>query len=268
MKKTLPAALLISLPILAQAQTDNAAMSVSPRAQEFQSKWSSPNAMAASLVPFIGCPGNGAFGTTSPDIGRPVNVPLPRNVKSRLAIYSGAGLAILAPRGWHCTSFIGMSGGTLSILKYPKNQSGPSVIVSFGAEDGAAYSNYFTKIFSPDKRLQEKYATDDLDNVAPDIIRYFTPPYHYGLGTDAIYPQPNKADLPILPTYGLIAVTVNRTPDIGSYYLSVRLPSQIQDLQEVIVGAFAKCMKGNYSISCQSMNGFIQSGATTRNNQN
>jgi len=73
-------------------------------------------------VPFVGCEllGQGQVGSKAP-AGEDQLVRMPPQVAQRLAYYkeSFRGTGVLAPRGWHCTGFIGTDGSNVLITPDP-----------------------------------------------------------------------------------------------------------------------------------------------------
>lgn len=76
-------------------------------------------AHAQTLVPYIGCPGDGQTGPDAAAKGEPKRVDVSPATASQLAWYEYNGDAgrfgMLGPRGWNCFATIGSSGWTLYI---------------------------------------------------------------------------------------------------------------------------------------------------------
>jgi hypothetical protein len=229
-------------------------------------------ANALSTVPFVGCSGDGVLGQTGASTGKSLIIGIPQNVALKLAIYadSQGHLAVLAPRGWTCTSHMGNSSAELDIFADSKIPSGPAVTISLeGIAGGRYWASYFPKLYpQPVEPVAAKYPDDLLHYEAPNIVEYITPARHAGLGFDYWgfsenngLTQKGIALLPSLPSYGLLAV--NAGPDTGGFILSVRLPQNDSFLRKAIVNFYARCMNGRANVQCESGGAFVADGSTT-----
>lgn len=216
-------------------------------------------AHAQTLVPYIGCPGDGQTGPYAAAKGSPKAVNLPPATADQMAWYEYNGevghFGTLGPRGWNCFVTIGSNGWTLyvaperldsaKILEHKnwKGFSGPAIQLSDsdGGTSGRfevaqmvarvfpAHRNYARSIiaegFGPASDYPfGPYPSDHLTYKGKDLVEFTTPAHRKGLGTMSwLLPS----DLPIT---GFALLTIGHDVDTGLLHLSFRLPPSLSFL--------------------------------------
>jgi hypothetical protein len=219
---------------------------------------------ASTAIPFVGCSSDGIFGKMGAAKGKSLLADIPKNIAVKLAIYADSQgmLAVLAPRGWSCTSWLANSSARMTILSDPKTPSGPAVSISeSGVAGGADWAYYFPKLYPNLPHATPWEASNDVLQVrSPTVVDYVTPAHHFGLGFD---PYVSSPPLPNLASYGLLAV--NAAPDTGAFVISVRLPEKDSYLRAPIINFFARCLNAGATIQCESGGAFIANGSVPSN---
>lgn len=209
-----------------------------------------------SLVPFVGCKSDGQLGPEDAPNGKPMRLSLPVKVAERIAYYKAEqGIGVLAPRGWHCFAGYGSNGYSLYISPDPfdgttlfsdswRGFSGPAIQVAGSTGDTSGrfeVAQAIARVF-PNKRafveniIQQgepassfpfgPYPKDKLIYRNDDTVEYETPANREGLGTQSrLMENPH-------PIRGVI-ILFGDTPDL--LHLSLRLPSELADLDSVII---------------------------------
>jgi hypothetical protein len=224
-------------------------------------------AVASGAIPFIGCPNILGEKPT----GKPITLDLPENLTSQLALYVGAYMEVLAPRGWTCSANYGNVNGSLWVYPPSSNPAtGPVVaewyvVTGFGGgrENGPIYGGrYFPKIYSDkfvNNALQEenatfgtkltkeqflapKYADDKIIYLSNSALEYWTPPDRAGLGSDVV----NAATLTprtisTLPTAGFLKMAPANSDGV-MVQMAARVPAELARLQPSILKFSKDCL--------------------------
>jgi len=202
--------------------------------------FTAPPAKAATTIPFIGCEDDGLAGTAP--TGQPISTDLPDKIASKLAVYAGAYLAVLAPRGWSCQTSHGTTG--VSLWVYPAgaspktigpivsesgwmgdNEQGNSIITSFGGR-------YFPKIVTDqdvkdfmsgtsmsgneNQFLNRRYPSDKVNYLTPKVIEFITPADKFGLATQTL------GAISSVDEYGLAGILDDPNSDRGVFFFVIR----------------------------------------------
>jgi hypothetical protein len=205
-------------------------------------------------VPFVGCELGGQVRSEAP-VGKDEVVRMPPQIAQRLAYYkeSFRGTGILAPRGWHCTGFIGSGGSNMLITPEPftladlvtEGITGSFIeLESVSGETGSGLhdmAEILARVFPMQKAFvrdvsQEKEVTfqygpfpnDQIITQTDQVVRYRTPAYEKGLGT--LTREKATGD----PIDG-VAVFHPAKLNPGLRMLRVRLPRQMQNLTPAII---------------------------------
>lgn len=198
------------------------------------------------VLPFVGCQTEGQTFIEAP-AGRSPSITLPAAAASQLSYYKSAnGLAVLAPRGWHCLGTVGSGGTQLFATPEPINEEkyfstdwqgfrGPVVYLvrRFGDTSGRFnVAEVIMRVFPAHKSFAESvaaefdfvqryavgpYAGDKLTYKGTATVEYTTPAGVDGLGT---YWGVQKGESPI---EGVAILSEQTPPDL--LLLSVRLPN-------------------------------------------
>lgn len=219
----------------------------------------SPETPAKNVVsvPFVGCESDGQVGSVKAPSGRTRAMAIPAAAARRLAYYKAEeGIGVLAPRGWRCFGTYGSNGAALYVSPDPFNAAdlfstswrgfaGPAVQVSQEAGDTSgrfAVAKVIARVFPAHKAFVEgviaegiepassfpsgPYPADTLKYRGDNIVEFRTPAQKEGLGTAS---RLQKNDSPI---YG-VAILLGEEPSLVQ--LSVRLPSEISDLVQLLI---------------------------------
>lgn len=164
-------------------------------------------------IPFVGCPADGQAGHLDPPRGVPKVVVLHDVPAQSIAYYKAEdGPGVFAPRGWHCRSVYGSSGGTLivtptlvdSTVFPPAKTRGYAVEMSdfvggtSGRFDVAIYaSRLFPRVAAkfiervknegivPTSEFERgPYSNDSVKNLDSTVVAFTTPSNAKGLGTE------------------------------------------------------------------------------------
>lgn len=212
-------------------------------------------------VPFVGCPADGQTGyIPPPKSGKSPS--LPPRLARQLAYYGyDNGLALLAPRGWHCVGLYGSSGSSLIITPErhkadeffsdrPADVRGPAiqVSVSSGGTSGRdevargiaryfpTYRSFVRKVIKMDREIGYSIeplsyrpdASDVIRHWTPTSIEFTTPARRKGEGTRSRLLPGN------LPISGLVGVDGPvEEPDLLA--IQVRLPAKLRYLTPIIL---------------------------------
>jgi hypothetical protein len=219
------------------------------------------SAQLPSSIPFVGCPSDGQLGPQPAPTSRSFHRNLPPDVASRLAYYEGPdGIATLAPRGWHCFALIGSDGDFLYVApesidaaklydrKHWHGFTGPAIQLSevLGDTSGRMevapivarvfpkYRSYVGSIIAEGFEAAKDfpygpYPKDQVNYENDHTVVFTTPPNTAGLGTAS---RLLKSKLPIS---GIVLFDPSKDGDHEMNQLSVRLPSQMQDLTPTII---------------------------------
>ena len=203
-------------------------------------------------VPFVGCKADGQAGPVDAPRGSPVPVQVSAKAAKELAYYSGIGLGVLGPRGWHCFGYYGSSGETLFVSPEPIFQTsfmGPAIEVSHS--DGSTGSGAFgvaavvARVF-PDFQVFAKNVSEDFGaqfSFGPypkdrliyhnkREVEYNTPAQTEGLGTQGSL---KKNDSQIEGVAILIGQPISHL-----LLLSMRLPPDSRELSSAIIRQIEK----------------------------
>jgi len=233
-----------------------------------------PPARAFSDVPFVGCPNVLGY----KPIGKPLRLDVPERIASELALYSGAYIDILAPRGWTC--FANYGNVNDNIWVYPKGSnpnSGPTVsmsviITAFGGGRQARViygGRYFPKIvaerdvknaiiaynsssgenISEDQFLAPEFPGDKITYLNGSTLEFWTPPNQYGLASTFAADPLQKIDQtrPSLPTSGLMELNSDAESDLVQ--VAIRVPTRLNDLVPFILGFSRDCLAHSKEMS-------------------
>jgi hypothetical protein len=215
------------------------------------------SAQTAALVPFVGCAADGQGGPVKAPTGKSKSLPIPPATAQQLAYYQGyGGLAVLAPRGWHCFSQYGSDGDALFVS--PQNISsaqlfsvtwkglpGPAIelSVSSGGTSGRfQVAQIIARVFPAHMSFAQNviaegvepksdfpvgpFKTDKLNYLSNAAVEYQTPPNVAGLGTQSR----------LLPGADPIAgVAILTGADTDLVQLSARLPPALAGLEAAII---------------------------------
>jgi hypothetical protein len=207
---------------------------------------SMPTAKATSTVPFVGCASTD--GTAAPS-GSQVQIILPAAVASKLAIYVGAHLAALAPRGWKCTAAFGTSGSSLHIVPSSNfSNTGPAIDIALwdGGNPGAEYwvtklgARFFPKFVSKARvdELRSEYAY-----MQPSHGTTFVPPAHSGDDITYITPEILGFMTPaIYPVFGFVRIFTQGNEAFAIETVAISLPNNQSTLTKRIVAYAKTCL--------------------------
>ena len=216
-------------------------------------------AQAISSVPFVGCASDGQLGPRKAPQGKRKSVALSPASANQLAYYQAKqGSGVLAPRGWHCFSTYGSSGGSLFVAPQTidsqlifsekwKGFSGPVVQLSdsLGGTSGRfEVASIIARIFPAHKVFVAKviaegfapaadfpfgpYPKDKLRYVSKEVVEYETPPQTEGLGTRF---RLQKSDTVVAGA----EILMGPEEELDLISLSVRLPQGSENLTRAIV---------------------------------
>jgi len=208
------------------------------------------------LVPFVGCAADGQGGPVKAPAGKSRSVQIPPATAQQLAYYKGyAGLAVLAPRGWHCFSQYGSDGEMLFVSTQAissaqlfsttwKGFSGPAIELSVnsGSTSGRfqvaqiiarvfpAHMNFAQNVIAEGIEPKSDFPVgpfpgDKLNYLSQEVVEYQTPPNVAGLGTQS---RLLKGADPIA------GVAILAGPDTDLVQLSARLPPALAGLEQTI----------------------------------
>jgi hypothetical protein len=211
-----------------------------------------PAAEGTITVPFVGCRSDGQVGPLAAPSDAPKKIRIAAAAAQRLAWYQAKdGIAVLAPRGWHCFSTYGSSGSSLFVTPGPidgasvlspnwKGITGDAIEVTlaYGGTSGRfQVAKVIARVFPKhhdfvDDVLAEgiqsaadfpegPYPNDKLTYRGEETVEYVTPGNTKGLGTDSY----------LLPSAEPI-VGVDRLVDeeLDLVQLSARVPAGDADL--------------------------------------
>lgn len=211
-------------------------------------------ALAAKVtIPLIGCETTGQVQFPDPKNSM-IEVELHSEIAKGLAVYRAAtGLAVLAPRDWHCHGTIGSGGNFLYVTAQPVNWGeyftqrgeikGPAIVlvVRWGSTSGRFdVAQIIGRIFPSRRKFAQKVA-EDFDHVnipngpypadklryrRDTIVEFETPPRQQGLGTDYGLKPSDTA------VRGVARLSPGNEPNLT--LLAVRLPPQLNRLTRVI----------------------------------
>ena len=163
-----------------------------------------------SALPFVDCPSDGQSGPSPPPAAPPARPRLPRAATEDLALSASGGMAVLAPRNWHCIEVYGSDGATLLVtpnhytmttLPEIGRLAGPAVELSFvnGENSGRGQvAEVFSRLFrfkrafihgvasgydNPPHYPRGPYPTDRTVRRSQAIVDYTTPPHRQGMET-------------------------------------------------------------------------------------
>ena len=223
--------------------------------------WPAAVQAAPPPLPVVGCPADGMSGPAPPPDPLPPAPRVSAGAARRLAYYAADGLAVLAPRGWHCVDAYGSDGALLLVtprsytaqtLPGPNSLAGPAVELLFlngensGREQVAeVFSRLFPfkrrfiravetadEPFGPRRRFPSgPYFTDATIRRSRAEVDYSTPPYRNGMGT--FYGQLRPGSSPVT---GAAMLTESNGVD-SIVLLQVRLPPSLRRLTPVVLGA-------------------------------
>jgi len=200
--------------------------------------------------------------------GQPFTIDLPPAIASKLAIYAGEHLALLAPRGWECSANDG--NDNMSLFVYPSGSSaataGPIIATRVdggGTENSinltlAYAARYFPRSISANEvsaaAAEDGSAPSDILNLAPrfktdrivyltqSLLEFTTPAGNPGLGNEILTTSSK------LKTLGLLEVEVSNVGDDDT--VSVFAMRTISpDLRKYIFGFEENCALYN-SAAC------------------
>lgn len=217
------------------------------------------HAQVMSSVPFVGCASDGQVGPRKPPHGKAKSLALSPELAKQLAYYQAQeGSGVLAPRGWHCFSTYGSSGGSLFVAPQMidsklvfsnkwKGFSGPVVQISdsLGGTSGRfEVASIIARIFPAHKAFvahvvaegiqtaadfpSGPYPKDKLRYRSKEVVEYETPPQTEGLGTRS---RLQKSDIAITG----VEILSGSNEELDLISLSVRLPQASEDLRRAIV---------------------------------
>jgi hypothetical protein len=202
-------------------------------------------------VPAIGCPLGGPEGPEdTPTLPKTVRVVVPEGTTSGLAYYSeceGAGIGVVAPKGWDCFGTHGTAGSTLYVTpdhlsdpipnRHEKVKNGPVVIRNmFSSAASGRYlvadisarifplAREFVQRVDPKSSVFTPWPYDRLNRLSDFVVSYVTPAGTDGLGT-AFGPTPGPQ-----PISGLVFLRGDLTGGDGPVLerIAVRLKSTDQ----------------------------------------
>jgi hypothetical protein len=223
-----------------------------------------------STIPFIGCATTGMVGGPPPS-APPVRIDLPAPIAAKLAVFGGARLAVLAPRGWNCTAHIGTSGSSLTI--FPGSQyeeGGPAIAISsidggnLGAADFViAFGGRFFPKFVSQKNVNAFFfdfpfdrppageplifpirPRDRLRYISPEILAFETPAEYPGLGASLIPSALTSYSTRTLrfPVSGLMRAFTQGNGIFAIETVAASLPDKQLDLTKPIVAYAKTCL--------------------------
>ena len=217
------------------------------------------SARAAPLppaLPFVACPSDGQSGPLPPPEARPAIPRIPGPAIDHLALYASGGMAVLAPRNWHCIEVYGSDGATLLVTprRYTMatlpdfgRLAGPAVELSFinGENSGRdQVAEVFSRLFrfkrafiqgvasgydDPTRYPHGPYPTDTTVRRSRARVDYTTPPHRQGMGTyeSRLGPGAN-------PIMGRASLAHSNGVD-SVVLLNVRLPPRLRVQAPVIL---------------------------------
>jgi hypothetical protein len=242
----------------------------------------SPSAAAETTVPFVGCPGFGMSSPPAPN-GPPFKVNFPENIASKLALYVGENLAILAPRGWSCSGHDTAMTRSLDVY-LGKNFSidEPSeTITNWLAEDtgailtigsfGGAYfkeiipshdiPGYVENAHEGDRSIKTakqflvpKFQRDRIKYMNNSLLVFSTPPKVEGLGDLDMYNFfPYKINSPSnYPITGVAKLINSPKPGYLLFVLNIKLDNRSQYLVQYIKATSISCLSKSLEDFCLS----------------
>lgn len=222
-----------------------------------------------TTVPFVGCQTSGMI-SEPPPTGSPVQMNLPTAIASKVAIYAGAYLAVLAPRGWSCSGTGGTTGVILSV--YPPdggphwqgplivektwtgdNPQGNSVITSYGGRyfpeivnhnDIENFINALQLNESQGAFLAKKYDSDTLSYYNDSVLGFVTPPSQNGLGAE-VY-----GSIGIYETFGFLGIANDPSNGQRLSMFGLRLSSDQNSIKSYLLNFARNCFENGINPSC------------------
>lgn len=199
--------------------------------------------LGAAEVPFAGCATSGQATTLEAPNGIATDVPVMADEAKDLAYYATAnGMAVLAPRGWHCTGLHGSGGRALYVTPQPlevvKGITGPAVVLDdVSHENSGRYeiAEILARLF-PAYRAFARPILEDIEQPMPrgpfqrdvltykskTVVEFRTPARTVGMGTSYSWLKPGSA-----PVTGTV-ILLGNPPDV--LMLSLRLPPNLAHL--------------------------------------
>ncbi len=226
-------------------------------------------AKADVTVPFVGCVSQGEILMPAPN-GSPVAVDLPADVASKLAVYGGSDLVILAPRGWSCG---GSNGSDIMSLRVSPMEGNPrkapmveeSLFVGNALERRLLLSyggRYFPKAFSQkdiddgiatfgqpgetrSQFLAPNFPNDTISYVTKSMLEFTTPAGKRGLGTDFGLTK-------MFQNHGLFMISINPPAgdDEAVAFFGLELPPALDFLQPYIMAFSKDCLSNDNGSLC------------------
>lgn len=210
----------------------------------------------AGAVPFVGCPAEGMSGPAAAPRAPPHRPVLPGASASKLALYAAEGMAVLAPRGWHCIEVYGSGGAFLLVTPEPHTAEelqvfrplkGPAVELVFlnGWTSGRFdVARVLARLFPSRRRFVRQviaegvesarafpfgpYPTDQVVRWGRTEVEFVTPAGRTGMGTAEGRLAPDAE-----PVRGLATLAA----EDGVTLLNVRLPPGLHALAPILLRA-------------------------------
>jgi hypothetical protein len=227
----------------------------------------------AATIPFVGCLASGQQNIPAP-FGKPIQLDIPQDIASKLAVYAGAFQVILAPRGWKCSGGAGSDAISLSIVPAvgsPDANDASIVIRADMQGTGTARFDLMTigRTYFPNlvgaaqyetflhewKQQGEtaiqapRYPTDRIKYLSQSAFEYETP-----AGKNGVAQLSTGGNSPFAQ-YGIISVQGEYFPGVNEddrvmFFLNVDLPPDLADLTPYILAASKPCMLDRKSAAC------------------
>jgi hypothetical protein len=211
----------------------------------------------SSVVLFVGCKSDGQVGPREAPKGESKVLPIAVESAQRLAYYKMEdGPGVLAPRGWYCFGTYGSNGSNLYVSPQPmdaenlfstswKGFTGPVIQISVESGDTSgrfSAARMIARVFPAHRAFVRKVIAEGIEPVSDfpfgpypndkliyknkETVEYETPAHRDGLGTQS---RLQKNGDPIR------GVAILFGPDTDLLFVAMRLPSEMNDLNSIIV---------------------------------
>jgi len=241
-----------------------------------------PIATKAATIPFVGCPTDVPGGGQVTPTGQPMTVDMPTKVAAKVALYSGAYEAVIAPRGWECSGEVGSDAISLSVTPPKKSLYADRVSITISTDmagTGSAISDvatigstYFSNLVSAEQFKSfltdweqnfgrfnlsppvqaPRYPADRLTYLSPSAFAYETPAGKIGIAQLVAGGSSPFAQQGIISLQG--KYIPNAEDDRVIISINVSLPPTLANLAPFILAAARPCMLDENAAACTIMN--------------